>query len=181
MHPLITFSRFNNNDILLKPSTTYVCTLHQDRLLIVITSSQLIIMYMAYCTSTMQCMLSTICQLVELDHCLWEMVFHFQDIKELFHVFPKWLAFQEPKYGNKLNELTFLLNSFTKNNHHFSKVFQPLLAHNCSFLACSLLVNMKYWPTTNPRRAILHFRLLVCFYQMSNLSISSFSLPLKTL
>ncbi len=139
-------------------------------------------MYMAFFTSTMRCMLSTICQLVELDQCLWEMVFQFQDIKKSFHVFPKWLAkFQEPKYGNKLNELTFLLNSFTKNNHHFSKVFQPLLAHNCSFLACWLLVNMKYWPTTNPRRAILHFRLLVCFYKLSNLSISSFSLPSITL
>jgi hypothetical protein len=88
---------------------------------------------------------------------------------------------QEPKYGNKLNELTFLLNSFIKNNHHFSKVFQPLLAHNYSFLACWLLVDMKYWPTTNPRRAILHFRLLVCFYKLSNLSISSFSLSSITL
>jgi len=60
LHPLNTFSRFNNNDILLKPSTTYVCTLHQDRLSIAITSSQLIIMYMAFCTSIMWWMLSTI-------------------------------------------------------------------------------------------------------------------------
>ncbi len=76
LHPLNTFSRFNNNNILLKPTITYVCTLHQYWLSIAITSSQLIIMYMAFCTSIMWCMLSTICQLVELDQCLWKMVFH---------------------------------------------------------------------------------------------------------
>jgi hypothetical protein len=50
-------------------------------------------------------------------------VLHLQDIKELFHAFKicqRPTKFQKPKDGHKLNELAFLLISFTRTNHHFN-------------------------------------------------------------
>jgi hypothetical protein len=50
-------------------------------------------------------------------------VFHLQDIKEFFHAFKIYqrpTKFQKQKDGHKLNELAFLLISFTRTSHHFN-------------------------------------------------------------
>ncbi len=46
--PPSNISRFNNNGTPLKSSTMCACTLHHDRLLIMVTSSQLTMMYLAF-------------------------------------------------------------------------------------------------------------------------------------
>jgi hypothetical protein len=85
--PLVNFSRFNNNGILWKPSTINVWTLHQDQLLIVVTSSQLKRRYLAFYTIALVdlwCMFLTICQLLELNYCLLNVFFTFKISRSYF-------------------------------------------------------------------------------------------------
>lgn len=81
--------------------------------------------------------------------------FQLNYIKELFDVLKicQWLAkFQKPKYGNKLNEVMFLLNSFTRNNHHFNNVtFTPTSSQ--PFILSMLTTNRHEILTHNKSKA----------------------------
>lgn len=106
---------------------------------------------------------------MEIHLTLTENVFHFQNIKKLFHapkIYQRPTRFQETEYGHKLNKLVVFLISFTVTSHHFS--------NNRSFLACWLLIDITYCPIVSPGCVTLHFLLLACFYKLLNLKINSF-------
>jgi len=109
--------------------------------------------------------------------------FHLKYIKELY-VFKicQWLAkFQKPKYGNKLNEVMLLLNSFTRNNHHFNNViFTP--TNSQPFILGMLTISRHEILTHNKSRACdFAFFLISMFYKWSNLGTNKFSLPSTSL
>ncbi len=80
-------SRFNNNGTLLKPSIMCACKLHHDCLSIVVTSSQLTMMYLAFWIATfmdsmiMWCIVFAISQFDESLQCLRDVFFTFKKSK----------------------------------------------------------------------------------------------------
>lgn len=79
---LITLSRFNNTNILLKPWTKYTCKVQQNWLLIVVILSQLIARYLAFWTTLMDCMILQ-CIISTISQC-WN---HFYAYKMCFFTF----------------------------------------------------------------------------------------------
>ncbi len=85
--PPSNISRFNNNGTPLKPSTMCACTLHHDWLLILVTPSQLTMMYLAFWIATfvdsviMWCIVFATSQFDESLQSLWSMFFTFKKSK----------------------------------------------------------------------------------------------------
>jgi hypothetical protein len=70
----------------------------------------------------------------------------FQNLSMVLHVLASFKSYNMTT--NWMNLCSFLIIS-PKTTTILATIFQPLLAHNHSILACWLLINMKYWPTMN--------------------------------
>ncbi len=124
MVSLITFSRFNNINILLKPSIKYTCKVHQNWLLIVVISSQLIARYLAFWTTLMdcmilQCIISTIPQCWNHSYACKVSFFTFKISNNVF-VFLRLVIGQWQSFKNENN--TIIVRTFTS-------FHQPNLQH----------------------------------------------------
>jgi hypothetical protein len=92
-----------------------------------------------------------------------------------------WPSFKNQNMATNWMKLCFFSIVSLKTTIISTMLLLSLLAHNHSFLACWLLVDMKYWPTINLKHVILHFFLLACFYKLLNLGTNKFSLPSTSL
>jgi len=141
---LITLSRFNNISILLKPWTKYTCKVHQNWLLIVVISWRLIIRYLAFWTTLMdcmilQCIISTISQFWNHSYACKMCFFTFKLSNNVF----MFLRLVRGYWQNFKNEnITIIVRTFASfhqpNLQHtmFEKWFSPLVANRCPFFAC---------------------------------------------
>ncbi len=153
-----------------------------------VTSSQLITMYLAFCTTIVFNLVIIWWMVLSFSHLpirgigpvLARCVFHLQKLKEMIHaleISQGSTKLQEPKNSNKLDEFAFFVIATPPTHTRSTIVLHPLLAHKRSFFAYLLSIDMKYCPIAQSSHAALHLCLLAYFCKLSNLGTKIFSCP----
>ncbi len=104
-------------------------------------------------------------------------VFHFQNIKKLFHapkIYQRPTRFQETEYGHKLNELVVFLISSTITSHHFSSNILTLASPQPFILGMLTINKHNILPHNKSRMCNLALLPTCMFLQIVKLKNNSF-------